>query len=159
MFLPGREAASHRIYLGEAGDALALAAGELSGDANVFTPARYLRPGLSYVWRVDAVGADGAVVAGDEWGFAVGCGDDEALCEAVAPASPPPPWSPPDAANSIVSEPAQCSAIRPRTVPDEWECTCCQFRTCDDPFDALCEQKRCCYPPNYRGVAMELCEC
>ena len=159
MFLPGREAASHRIYLGEAGDALALAAGELSGDANVFTPARYLRPGLSYKWRVDAVGADGAVVAGDEWGFAVGCGDDEALCEAVAPASPPPPRSPPDAANSIVSEPAQCSVIRPRTVPDEWECTCCQFRTCDDPFDALCEQKRCCYPPDFRGVARELCEC
>ena len=64
-----------------------------------------------------------------------------------------------DAANSIVSEPAQCSAIRPRTVPDEWECTCCQFRTCDDPFDALCEQKRCCYPPDFRGVARELCEC
>ena len=56
-------------------------------------------------------------------------------------------------------EPAQCSAIRPRTVPDEWECTCCQFRTCDDPFDALCEQKRCCYPPDFRGVARELCEC
>ena len=74
LFLPGKGAVAHRIYLAEAGGTLALA-GELSGEANVFTPPLLLLPGISYAWRVDTIDSAGGVTAGDMWTFTVGCAD------------------------------------------------------------------------------------
>ena len=74
MFLPGKAAASHRVYLAAAG-AAPLLVGELSREANVVTPSSLLLPGSTYRWRVDAVASDGAVTAGSDWSFTVGCAD------------------------------------------------------------------------------------
>ena len=59
--------------------------GELSGEANVFTPTSLLLPGTSYVWRVDALASDGAVTTGDEWAFAAGCADVDCVDCAGSP--------------------------------------------------------------------------
>ena len=78
MFLPGEGAASHRVYLAETSEGASGTleyVGELSGEANVFTPPALLLPGVAYSWRVDAIGSDGAVTTGAEWAFGVGCAD------------------------------------------------------------------------------------
>jgi len=80
MFLVGKGAATHRVYM--AGPAAGYSStdlelvGELSGEHNIFTPPTLLVPDATpYRWRVDAVASDGAVTTGSEWTFTVKCAD------------------------------------------------------------------------------------
>ena len=77
MFLQGRGARSHRVLLAaEEGGALEHVT-TLHGPDNVFVPPSRFRPGATYRWRVDAVGAAGGngTVEGPVWSFSVGCED------------------------------------------------------------------------------------
>jgi hypothetical protein len=65
---PGREAASHTVYIGDSSDAVAQ--GTVSGaavDERSFTPAA-LNYATTYYWKVDETG-DAGTVAGDVWSF------------------------------------------------------------------------------------------
>ena len=68
-WVPGMNAAGHKVYFGSKSDKLSLLA--------EVTSARYAElPGLemdaTYYWRVDEVQADGSVVTGDVWSFTTG---------------------------------------------------------------------------------------
>ncbi|MBP7049781.1 MAG: hypothetical protein KBE65_02085 [Phycisphaerae bacterium] len=65
------EDATHRLYLGD--DMDAVQAGDAAVDKGTTTETSfdtgYLRSGATYYWRVDEVGKDGSVQAGDVWSF------------------------------------------------------------------------------------------
>jgi hypothetical protein len=67
MFLGGRDATSHVVYLGTAAERLEKKA-ELT-DTNICSPGK-LKSGGIYYWRVDAV-RDGKTVKGAVWRFTV----------------------------------------------------------------------------------------
>ena len=79
MFLVGKAAATHRVYMAGPGSGFSTElelVGELSGENNVFTPPTLLTPDATpYRWRVDAVTSDGTVTTGSEWNFTVACAD------------------------------------------------------------------------------------
>lgn len=71
MWLAGRRAASHLVYLGSDRAAIAVAKqfrGSFQG--NIFSPSE-LVPGQKYFWRVDVRTRDGVTVKGPVWEFKV----------------------------------------------------------------------------------------
>jgi hypothetical protein len=68
MFLGGREAVKHNVWVGSSAESLKQSA-ELS-DTNIFSPSSLIA-GKTYFWRVDAVAADGSVIPGAVWKFTV----------------------------------------------------------------------------------------
>ena len=69
MFLGGLDATSHRIYVGSTYKAT------LTAPANIYTPSDKFVPGVTYLWRVDAVSADGTTHEGETYTFTAGCAD------------------------------------------------------------------------------------
>jgi hypothetical protein len=75
----------HTVHVGEEGAPLATNSSancsscaqvaSLSAPSNVYTPVDAFVPGRAYLWRVDAVYADGATVVGETYRFEVGCED------------------------------------------------------------------------------------
>jgi hypothetical protein len=68
-WMPGAQAASHRVYFGTGVDDLTLFA-EVKGATSIVAPA--LERGLVYYWRVDELQPEGSVVTGDVWTFSPG---------------------------------------------------------------------------------------
>ena len=73
MFLPGRGAASHAVYLRDASAASFALACELVAPANICElPAASARLGARYEWYVETRGADGSTThVGDVWSFEI----------------------------------------------------------------------------------------
>jgi hypothetical protein len=68
-WMPGANAAGHKVYMGTGLDSLKLLA-ETNDSASIVAPA--LERGVTYHWRVDEVQPDGSVVTGDAWSFGPG---------------------------------------------------------------------------------------
>ena len=68
-WMPGANAAGHKVYMGTGPDALELLA-EVNDSTSAVAPA--LERGATYYWRVDEVQSDGSIVTGDVWNFSPG---------------------------------------------------------------------------------------
>jgi len=70
-WMPGLNAAEHRVYFGTNIDELSLLGGltSPSGDRLLYVTSAELQTDTTYYWRVDEVQADGSVVVGDVWSF------------------------------------------------------------------------------------------
>jgi hypothetical protein len=68
-WMPGAQAAGHKVYFGTSIDGLTLLA-EVKDAPSTVAPA--LGRGASYYWRVDEIQPDGSIVAGDVWMFRPG---------------------------------------------------------------------------------------
>jgi len=68
-WMPGANAAGHKVYMGTSPDALNLLT-VVSDSISTIAPA--LERGATYYWRVDEVQTDGSVFTGDVWKFSPG---------------------------------------------------------------------------------------
>jgi len=68
-WMPGANAAGHKVYMGTGPDSLKLLA-EINDSTSIVAPA--LERGVTYYWRVDEVQPDGSLVTGDVWSFSPG---------------------------------------------------------------------------------------
>ncbi|MBL7113312.1 MAG: hypothetical protein ISS19_15345 [Bacteroidales bacterium] len=80
MWLEGRQAVKHHVYFSTGmeevkGRAETASMGAFSS-SNIFTPPSHLEQGKTYYWCVDAMTADGTVLAGEVWSFTAGVGND-----------------------------------------------------------------------------------
>jgi hypothetical protein len=92
MFLPGRLALGHSIYLGPADGALTHLEDLSGSEANIARPAATaLQPNTAYAWRVDTHIVGGRTVVGSMWGFRMGAG--QVSCR-ITPHPPPRPIKP-----------------------------------------------------------------
>jgi len=68
-WMPGTNAAEHKVYMGTGPDALKLLA-EVNDSTSIVVPV--LERAVTYHWRVDEVQSDGSVITGDVWKFSPG---------------------------------------------------------------------------------------
>ena len=66
MWLHGRDAKRHKVYVGASKTALKLVATQTN---NIYTPAVPWKPSVTYYWRVDTVTKSGKTITGNLWSF------------------------------------------------------------------------------------------